>query len=30
MALVGTSLMRRSDPARAVQQLLAAGRKACR
>jgi indole-3-glycerol phosphate synthase len=30
MALVGTSLMRRSDPARAVQELLEAGRKALR
>ena len=30
MALVGTSLMRRSDPARAVQELAEAGRKALR
>src|SRR5512135_3305863 len=30
MALVGTSLMRRTDPARAVQELVEAGRKALR
>jgi len=28
LALVGTSLMRRPDPARAVQELVEAGRKA--
>jgi indole-3-glycerol phosphate synthase len=30
MALVGTSLMRRPDPARAVQELVEAGRQASR
>jgi indole-3-glycerol phosphate synthase len=30
LALVGTSLMRRTDPARAVQELVEAGRKALR